>query len=272
MTTRLLLTRFTIDFVAALDQNVLLNSPPPEVLDSLRACQPHQVRDRAWLVMYYGVIMSMLSSSDADPAGLSIKNKLRCNLWLALSDVRLFLEPSEANIQALTLLACQVEEFTTPSVCWMIATNACRMLQALGVNQRRLDSQTRERRIMMFWHLNLLDKGLAIIFGRPPTFHRAMVREIPLPTLGHLLSQSPHGTAAGGPGLFGAHYFHQRLLLTRIMADIWNCLYEDASPDDRSVEVACKDLDAWYRQAREVSSNDCCRRCNLTLLTSGLAS
>ncbi len=199
--TRLPLTAPAIAFVAALDQGrPVLASAPPEVLDHLRACRPHQVRERAWLVMYYSIILSMVSSTE--PTNESTKRKLRCNLWLALNDVRLFLEPSEANIQALTLLACHVEEFTTPSLCWMLATTACRMLQALGVNNRRLDSQTRERRIMMFWHLNLLDKGLALIFGRPPTFHRAMAREIPLPTLGQLLPSRAHITSASAPGLF----------------------------------------------------------------------
>ena len=203
--------------------------------------------------MYYSIILSMVSSTD--PTNQSTKKKLRCNLWLALNDVRLFLEPSEANVQALTLLACRVEEFTTPSLCWTLSANACRMLQALGVNNRRLDSGTRERRAMMFWHLNLLDKGLSLIFGRPPTFHRAMAREIALPTLDQLLPCQAHVTSAGAPGLFGAHHFHQRLLLTRVMADIWNCLYEDATPDHGRVEVASEDLESWYCQAREVGSD-----------------
>jgi hypothetical protein len=252
--TRLPLTPLATAFVAALDRGrPVLSSAPPEVLDHLRACRPHQVRERAWLVMYYSIILNMVSSTD--PTNQSTKRKLRCNLWLALNDVRLFLEPSEANIHALTLLACHVEEFTTPSLCWMLATNACRMLQALGVNHRRLDSQTRERRVMMFWHLNLLDKGLALIFGRPPTFHRAMAREIALPTLDQLLPCQAHVTSAGAPGLFGTHHFHQRLLLTRVMADIWNCLYEDAAPDHRRIEVASEDLESWYRQALEVGSD-----------------
>lgn len=240
-------------FVDALDRSFLLLSPaPPEVLDHLKAARPDQVRDRAWLVMYYSIILGIVSSTD--PTNQSTKKKLRCNLWLALNDARLFIEPSEANIHALTLLACHVEEFTTPSLCWMLATNACRMLQALGVDHRRLDSRTRERRVMMFWHLNLLDKGLALIFGRPPTFHRAMTREISLPTLDQLLSNQSHTISASVLGLFGAHYLRQRLLLTRVMADIWNCLYEEAPPDHRRIEVTSKDLELWYHHAREAGS------------------
>ncbi|KAI9704640.1 MAG: hypothetical protein M1820_005388 [Bogoriella megaspora] len=65
----------------------------------------------------------MVSSNN--PSDESTKAKLRCNLWLALNDVRLLLEPSEANIQALILLACHVEEFTTPSTCWMLLLEGC---------------------------------------------------------------------------------------------------------------------------------------------------
>lgn len=237
-------------FVAALEKGSSVLIPaPPEILDHLRADRSDLVHERAWLVMYYGITLSMVTSRD--PTNQNVKKKLRSNLWLALNDVRIFLEPSEANIQALTMLACRVEEFTTPSLCWTLATNACRMLQALGVNHRRLGSKTRERRVMMFWHLNLLDKGLALIFGRPPTFHRAMAREIPLPNLDQLLPSQAHVTSAGAPGLFGTHHFHQRLLLTRIMADIWSCLYEDATPDHGKVAVASEDLELWYCQARK---------------------
>lgn len=68
------------------------------------------------------------------------------------------------------------------------------MLQALGVNQCFLDRQTRERRLIRFWHLALLSKGLAIIFGRTPTFHRKMVKEIGLPTLEQIQLFRPHLT------------------------------------------------------------------------------
>jgi len=250
------------------------------VLDHLRASRPQQVQDRAWLVMYYSIILGLVCSTD--PRDESTKAKLRCNLWLALNDARLLLEPSEPNIQALIVLAVDVEEFTKPSLCWMLVTNACRMLQALGVSHRRFDSQTRERRVIMFWHLNLVDIGLALIFGRPPTFHRGMAREIPLPTLDQLLPFQPHLASTGAPAVFGARksafeqkaisgipdvrddlkqqtktdmssdYIHQMFLLSRIMADIWNCLHEETTPNDRRIESTSEDLKSWYRQAQRV--------------------
>ena len=203
--------------------------------------------------MYYSVILSMVTSTNPDD--ISTKAKLRCNLWLALQDVRIFLEPSEANIQALVLLACHVEEFTTPSLSWMLTTNACRMLQALGVTHRRLDPQTRKRRTMMFWHLYILDNGLALVFARPPTFHRAMAREIVLPSPEHFLVFKPRKTSNSAPGLFGAHFFHQMLVLSRIIADIWYCLYDGEAPIDSEMEAASKSLESWYRQAKEVGDS-----------------
>ena len=253
-TIELQLTQLMTAFVATLRRGrPLLDSAPLEVLDHLRASRPHQVHDRAWLVMYYSIILSIVSSTD--PMDESTKAKLRCNLWLALNDVRLLLEPSEPNIQALILLACHVEEFTTPSLCWMLVTNACRLLQALGVSHRRFDIQTRERRVMMFWHLNILDKGLALIFGRPPTFHRAMAREICLPTLDQLLPFQPHRTSGDAPALFGAHYMHHTLLLSRVMGDVWHCLYEETAPENHSVESAIKHLESWYHKAQEVGGD-----------------
>ncbi|KIX03811.1 uncharacterized protein Z518_07364 [Rhinocladiella mackenziei CBS 650.93] len=238
-------------FVAGLKRGrPLFSSVPPEVLDHLRASRPQQVQDRAWLVMYYGIILRIVSSTD--PGDESTKEKLRCNLWLALNDARLLLEPSEPNIQALIVLAVDVEEFTKPSLCWMLVTTACRMLQALGVSHRRFDSRTQERRVIMFWHLNLVDIGLALIFGRPPTFHRGMAREIPVPTLDRLLPFQPHLTSAGAPALFGAHYIHQMFLLSRVMADIWSCLHEETTPNDRSIESTSENLESWYRQAQRV--------------------
>ena len=199
--------------------------------------------------MFYSVILSIESAKC--PPDERVKARLKCNLWLSLNDVRLLLEPSDVKIQALFLLACHVEEFTTPSLCWMLITNACRMLQALGITHRRLDPETRERRSVLFWQLNIVDKGLALIFCRPPTFHRAMTREIPLPKLNQLLSFQPHWRDGAAMGLFGAHYMHQLHLVTRVMGDVWYCLHEEG-PDVTSIGAVMQDLDLWQRTAKEV--------------------
>ena len=62
----------------------------------------------------------------------------------------------------------------------------------LGVNVRSLDSETRERRLMLFWMLNGLDKSLALISGRSPTFVRAMFSKVPTIELQKMLVYQPH--------------------------------------------------------------------------------
>jgi hypothetical protein len=202
--------------------------------------------------MYYSIILNTVTSA-------AVKEKLQRNLCLALGDVGVLLEPSEANIQAMVLALSQASEFAGPSLCWMLATNACRMLQALGVNQRWLDRRTREQRLITFWHLNLLDKGLAIIFGRTPTFHREIVREIELPTLGQIQPARSHLTSIGAPGVFGVHYTYQKILLSHLLDNIWHCLYGEAKPNDESIQATTKDLISWYDQARRVRPSCFCR-------------
>lgn len=225
--------------------------PPDHVIDHLRQARPHRIKERAWLVTFYSIILSSFTSSEPDNS--SIKNKLISNLWLALNDARLLLEPTEAGIQALVLLAVHVEEFTSPALSWTLVTSACRMLQAIGVTQRRLQPHVRERRIMLFWYLNVLDKGLAVVFTRPPTFHRAMSQEIPIPRTEQLLAFRPHLRAGSTtPGLFGTHYLSQMMLLTSITGDVWTCLYEDLMVDAQEVMVLLGRLDAWFESAMKV--------------------
>lgn len=229
-------------------ERLLFTSAPSEVIDHLTASRPHQVHDRAWLVMFYSVALSVLSSTNLSDE--STKAKLRSNLWLAFNDVKLLLEPNASSIQALVILACHVEEFMTPSLCWALITKACVMLQALGITHWRLDHPTRERRTMLFWRLNTMDKALALIMCRPPIFHREMTTGIPLPTLDQLLPSQPHYPSSGAPVLFDAHYTQQMHLLSLVMADVWRCLYGQDSDDVHAIK---ENLESWHRQATEVA-------------------
>lgn len=233
-------------FVTTLQkERLLLTSAPSEVLDHLTASRPHQVHDRAWLVMFYGVALS-----STNPSTESTKAKLKSNLWLAFNDARLLLEPKASSLQALIILACYVEEFMTPSICWALITKACTMLQALSAPQWRLDSSTRERHAIVFWRLNILDTVLGLILCRPPTFHREMATRIALPTLGQLLPSQPHHPSSGAPVLFDAHFKHQMHLLSCIMTDVWHCLYGQDSDDAHTIK---ENLESWHRQATEVA-------------------
>ncbi|KAL9076472.1 MAG: hypothetical protein Q9157_003630 [Trypethelium eluteriae] len=230
--------------VAALQkERLLVASVPPDVLDHLNASRPSKIRDRAWLVMFYSVALSTASSST--PEDEPTKARLRSNLWLAFNDVRLLLEPSAPGIQALIIMACYVNEYMTPQLCWSLISQACTMLLALGITHWHLDGATRERRAMLFWRLNDLDKALALILGRPPTLHREFAAAVPLPTLDQLLPARPHG---GEPALFNAHYSHQMHLLSRIKSEVWHCLY---GQDSAKIHVVRENLDSWKRQATE---------------------
>jgi hypothetical protein len=112
--------------------------------------------------------------------------------------------------------------------------------------------------MVCFRYLNLVDKGLSIIFGRPPTFHRAMSKDIPLPTVSQLLPCQPHNQGREGANprpsaLFGAHYIQQIMKLSYIMGDIWNCIHEGDSPDPQAIESVRGDLESWYGEAKPVS-------------------
>ncbi|KAK0264955.1 hypothetical protein LTR91_013956 [Friedmanniomyces endolithicus] len=225
----------------------LLTAAPAEVLESLATSRPDQVRERAWLVIYYGIILASLRLNTTEIE--KTRSRLRANLWLAFNDTRLLLEPSDPNIQALAFLACHVYPFTTPSLCWMLLSNACRMLRALAVNQKVAEPETKERRIILFWHLNTLEKAMMLIFPWPGAFHRTMYNNIPLPTLTQILPSQPQVGTDRRPSLFGAHWMQQSFILSKVMTDIWLALDED---DARAQRAAKQALDASYREAMQV--------------------
>jgi hypothetical protein len=161
----------------------------------------------------------------------------------------------ECAADDLSLLAMHVQDFHTPSLCWMLVTTACRMLQALGITGRSMSKETSDRRRWLFWVLNSLDLSLALIFGRPRTFHRAMRERLGAPSVNQLLGWQPHlaDTASGGSrsSLFGAHFMHQMYAAGGILADIWNLLYDHPSTH-RPVEAIKGSLDSWYANASKV--------------------
>ena len=72
---------------------------PPEILLNL-TIHPEHVRQSAYVVIYYGIILT-LAAADPSAYGEDTIPKMRWNLWLALNDAKLLLEPSDLNIQAL---------------------------------------------------------------------------------------------------------------------------------------------------------------------------
>ena len=158
-----------------------------------------------------------------------------------------------------SVLAMHVQDFHTPGLCWMLLSTACRMLQALGITGRSLDQKTRERRLWLFWGLSSLDISLAIMFGRPPTFHKGMRERLPILEVHHLVGYQPHLdpsnlNAARRTSLFGAHFMHHIWRIGNILAEIWNCLYDSPSTH-RPIEAIKTSLDSWYKETLKVSAD-----------------
>lgn len=87
-------------FAATLKQAYPLFTPFPSDVIATLASRPERVRQKAYLVIYYGVMLTMTSSTP-DLFSEEIQAKLRWNLWLSLNDAKLLLEPSDINIEAL---------------------------------------------------------------------------------------------------------------------------------------------------------------------------
>ncbi len=219
---------------------------------------PERVNEKGYLLMFYGIMLTVATSDDSFQEDTKVK--LKWNLWLCLNDARLLLQPSELNIQALILLACHVQDFHTPSLCWMVSTTAFRMLQALGTSGLNMDIEIKHRRCELFWFLNALDKSLSLIFGRPPVFHRVMCEEIPMPSMQRLSSFQPHiksssqgtMTSKSPPSLFGAHLLHQMHLASKVTAEIWYYLYDKHSKNSTLEEIRTR-LKAWYEDTCKVN-------------------
>lgn len=64
------------------------------------AAHPGRVHQNAHLVIFYGIMLTV-AAADTSSYGEDNIHKMRWNLWLALNDAKLLLEPSELNIQAL---------------------------------------------------------------------------------------------------------------------------------------------------------------------------
>lgn len=200
--------------------------------------------------MYYALLSNISVTQ-------SLREKIHDNLWHALSDARILLEPSEFNIRAILMVLSEAVTVTTPTMCWMLASTACRMFSSLGSNLTRSSASAGgdQKRRTLFWHLNLMDKAFAIIFRKSPTFNRKMVREIGLPTIQDFLPAigDGHSRTNDPIGVFTARYIYQKVQLSYLMHDIWTYLYDEDSPDESRFEALLGDLDAWHDETRKVS-------------------
>ncbi|KAK1239974.1 hypothetical protein MKX08_007416 [Trichoderma sp. CBMAI-0020] len=233
---------------------VLFITPSEETL--LNAIfDPATLSQRAWIVYINFILLSLLQH---DASQADIVENLKKNTNLALNDFRIFLEPSETNIQALMLLGCHGEQYASPNLSWMLVGHACRQAQAVGLHSLKGGSyEQRQRRLTLFWSLFSVDKSCSLAFGRPMLLPTAIYENVPLPDFQYLLKYHPHRKepipTEDGPmtSTFGAHYFIQEMQLARMTGAVLDFL---ANPTKLAVyQTLIAQLQSWDSVTNEAS-------------------
>ncbi|KAM0203348.1 hypothetical protein ACHAQD_010860 [Fusarium lateritium] len=183
--------------------------------------KPETVSRKGWVVYVNYMILAMLSDDENTKA-----QNFRQNMKLALNDSSIFLEPHESHLQALILLAIHGEDYSSPSLSWMLVGHACRQAEALGLHAcTNVDYDTRQRRLSLFWLLFAVDKSCSLAFGRPCFLPSGAYSHVPLPDLGYLAKFEPRcdiggiGGSKRPPSMFGAHMFLARMELAKLTGD-----------------------------------------------------
>ncbi|WZH45281.1 fungal-specific transcription factor domain-containing protein [Fusarium acuminatum] len=183
--------------------------------------KPETVTRKAWVVYVNYMLLAMLSD-DKNPQA----QNFRQNMKLALNDSSIFLEPNEAHLQALILLAIHGEDYSSPGSSWMLVGHACRQAQALELhNSTNVEYETRQRRLSLFWLLFAVDKSCSLAFGRPCFLPSDTYSHIPLPDLSYLMRFKPRSDIPETverkrqKSMFGAHMFLARMELARLTGD-----------------------------------------------------
>ncbi|KAE8324017.1 fungal-specific transcription factor domain-containing protein [Aspergillus sergii] len=219
-------------------------APTDEVVRQV-VFEPHKVREKAWVVYLNFLILSDISTGDDD--GKEAEG-LRRNLQLALNDSRIFLEPREVNVQALTLLSMHGEDYATPNLSWMLLGHACRQAEALGLHvSNHPSAELRQKRLCLFWLLFVMDKSCSLAFGRPAFLPTAVYQKVPLPDDDILLRFHLRDGEKNAQKVsrFGAQHFRRSVDLSKLTG-----LILDALPTGHSWlarrGIRSK-LDDWYQ-------------------------
>ncbi|KAL6689903.1 hypothetical protein J3F84DRAFT_405558 [Trichoderma pleuroticola] len=182
--------------------------------------EPVSVTQRSW-VLYIYFIFLIISHKDQTLRRLTAS--FRHNIRLALDDAMIFLEPNEVNVQALAMLSCLGEDYTSPDLSWMLASHACRQAQVLNLHSTQQHYSTeQQRRLTLFWVLFMVDKACSLAFGHLVLLPSKLYENVPLPDFQHLLKFRPrHGQFKNAhtqpySSTFGAHFLTQNIRLARL--------------------------------------------------------
>lgn len=210
---------------------------------------------RAWIVYVSFILLTLLQNDNSQS---DVVESLQKNTEMALNDCRIFLEPSEINIQALLLLGCHGEQYASPNLSWMLVGHACRQAQALGLHAvGRGSYKYQQRQLALFWSLFSIDKSCSLAFGRPMLLPTAIYENVPLPDFQYLLGYHPHRsqpvvTQDGySTSTFGAHFFIQGMKLAKLTGAALSLL---ASPgniaDHQTLAAKLRSWDSYTNEVR----------------------
>ncbi|OAP63977.1 hypothetical protein AYL99_03204 [Fonsecaea erecta] len=239
-------------FLTAVDRGYpIISRPPQEVLLDL-VFRPSSVDNRGWLLMF-NTVLATASTQSQQLSEYTFH--LRWNAWVAADEASIFMEPTILNIQALTVFAVHGQDLVTPSLCWNLASQACRMAQMIklplpSVSETR-NGELYSRNLCLFWSLFIIDKSLSLSFGCPPVLPSALYGNLELPSPQQLSAYRPHLTTSGAVSVlpphvefFGAFYFVQCTKLAMIMGDISD-FYLLGRRDSSCHASLRKRLDQW---------------------------
>ncbi|KAE8414804.1 fungal-specific transcription factor domain-containing protein [Aspergillus pseudocaelatus] len=212
--------------------------------------EPHNVREKAWVVYLNYLLLADISAEDGDSKETP---KLRHNVQLALNDSRIFLEPREVNVQALTLLSMHGEDYATPNLSWMLLGHACRQAEALGLHaSSHHSSELVQKRLCLFWLLFLMDKSCSLAFGRPTFLPAAVYQNVPFPDDDILLRFHLHDSEGNGAKVsqFGAQLLKKSMELSKLTGLLLDVLATGDTCLARR-DIRSK-LDDWYQDTNQV--------------------
>lgn len=115
-----------------------------------------------------------LAVQAGDTAGAAA-NRAHCdmcrdNLETALANLSLLMPPRKETVEALIMAASYATEISKPSLAWQLNAASCQVCLALGYHRKEfLPGETddmRNRRAVRFWLVYILDKALALRYGR----------------------------------------------------------------------------------------------------------
>ncbi|OCL13053.1 hypothetical protein AOQ84DRAFT_333229 [Glonium stellatum] len=248
----------------------LLSRPPVEVLADI-VFEPSKVTKTGWVLMFNSILSTSITAGDS--LSRSLKAKLRWNIWMALDNASLFLDPCEVSIQALIVLGAHCEDFSTPNLSWILTGHACRLAQAIELHQDHADEDG-QRRLFLFWSLFIIDKSVSLAFGRPPILSAQFYEHVPLPDPEYLARYAPHVNGRFQQNTkahittkqsnFGGLFVLRNILLAKLTGNIitylrpnrkYTCLDQNYMVRDTERRYLKEQVTTWYNETHSVLSN-----------------